>query len=258
MSYLKDTVDYIFLIESNQTHSGMDKKFYYVDKYKEILNSINDTGKLIVEKIDFPDNLKLAWHREKHQRNIAKSIILNHMGSRKFILIVGDADEIPRKELLESFPKRYDEFNEPKHLRMIFHYYSFKWVTKDMWSQAFVVNDVGLATLHKLSDERVKRVGFSTIDNAGWHCSYFMTANDVINKLKSFAHQEFNHENYQNLEWVQKSIDEGKDLFNRTRRHAVDIRRADGSHGFPYCHNCNNLPGYGLFKIPNITSTSTS
>ena len=82
MSYLKDTVDYIFLIESNQTHSGMSKEFYYVDKYKDIIESINSTGKLMIEKITFPDSLKSAWHREKYQRNIAKDVITNHRMSQ--------------------------------------------------------------------------------------------------------------------------------------------------------------------------------
>eukprot|EP01041_Mallomonas_annulata_P011017 gene11016-23015_t len=251
IAYLYDVVDYFILIESDETHSGAPKSFYYADQYKDVLNSFNSTGKIILERISFPQNMKWSWHREKYQRNMAREIILERMGPKPFVLIVGDADEITRKDLAANLTTRYREFDTPAHLRMIFHYYSFKWVTRDLWSQAFVINDVGLRNLTRhLSDIRVEKPIFydNLIDNAGWHCSYFMNTSDIIKKVKSFAHQEFNREGVHQLEWVERCRKEGIDLFNRTKN---ALRRCDGHYGYPKCDTCKSLPQAELFDVPS-------
>ena len=279
MMYLKDVVDYFILIESNLTHSGVDNNFYYIDKYKNILKTINDTGKIIIEKVTFPTNynwvnyhrekypknipkdvitkrinLRYMWYRENYQRNIAKDIITKRIGTQKFILIVGDADEIPKKELVKSLNQRYNEFNEPKHLHMALHYYSFNWFNNNIWSKPFIINNIGLSKINHLTEERNSKVNENnTINNAGWHCSYFMTPEDIKRKLKSFAHQEYNHEGFQQVEWIQRCIDEGIDLFNRTGMISLNIIKYDGSHGYPYCKDCQNKIEFNLFHMPNFT-----
>ena len=46
-----------------------------------------------------------------------------------------------------------------------------------------------------------------------------MSSEQVQNKIKSFAHEEYNKEEYNNLNYIQNSIDSGRDLFNRNQKY---------------------------------------
>lgn len=256
IAYLKDAVDFFILIESESTHSGVRKPFYYVDKFRDILLYLNSSGKIITKKISFPHHLKKhryefqkTWARETYQRNIAKTLVPRHFPNASFLMIVGDADEIPRLELVKGLSMRYNDFGLPFHLGMSFHYYSFKWIIPDIWQKSFVINSAGLIRLSKeLSDERVKEEDLLVLHDAGWHCSYFMNSSDVVKKIKAFAHQEFNQERFLSKQWVEKCRVEGLDLFQRN----TTIARYSGGKGYPACEACARLPGYRLFEIPSI------
>ena len=40
------------------------------------------------------------------------------------------------------------------------------------------------------------KIKWNIVENGGWHFSYLMDAQNIQNKLKSFAHAEFNNEFY--------------------------------------------------------------
>ncbi len=50
---------------------------------------------------------------------------------------------------------------------------------------------------------------------AGWHLTYFMTPEQIKNKLESFAHNVYNTDYYKDLGRIQTCITERKDLFDR-------------------------------------------
>ena len=53
------------------------------------------------------------------------------------------------------------------------------------------------------------------INNGGWHFSYLMNVKQIIKKIKSSTHTEYNRKKYLNPKIIKKRISEGKDLFNR-------------------------------------------
>ena len=53
------------------------------------------------------------------------------------------------------------------------------------------------------------------INNGGWHFSYLMNIKEIIKKIKSSTHTEYNKKEYTNPKIIEKRIREGKDLFNR-------------------------------------------
>jgi hypothetical protein len=53
------------------------------------------------------------------------------------------------------------------------------------------------------------------IPDGGWHFSYFGNVQFIKNKIKNFAHQEYNNENVLNAEQIYDSIEKGKDFLSR-------------------------------------------
>ena len=74
-----------------------------------------------------------------------------------------------------------------------------------------------------LRDQKIKKNSFwnlfktqwNIIQNGGWHFSFLMDAKQIKSKLNSFAHEEFNNSNFNNLDKINYSIEHNIDLFNR-------------------------------------------
>ena len=47
------------------------------------------------------------------------------------------------------------------------------------------------------------------IKNGGWHLSYFGDLNFIVNKIKSFSHQEYNNNNYIETDKLEEKIKQG-------------------------------------------------
>ena len=74
-----------------------------------------------------------------------------------------------------------------------------------------------------LRDQKVKKYPFwrfdkiqwNIIKNGGWHFSFLMSPKEIQKKISSYAHTEFNNDQYKNLDRIKKKIDSRLDLFNR-------------------------------------------
>ena len=60
-----------------------------------------------------------------------------------------------------------------------------------------------------------KERSIEIFNNGGWHFNYLLKPEAISNKLKTFAHTEFNNEKYTDLEKIKDNINNLKDLFNR-------------------------------------------
>ena len=266
LGYLMDVVDYFIIVESNSTHSGKPKSFLYVDKYARVLQSLNSTGKILVHKISFPSVMnrtterKHSWEREKYQRNVGKDIVLKLMGtSHPFIMIVSDAYELPREEFVESLSRESDNGSGSFDTRSMnfvvkLFKYSFKWTHPRayLWNQGYVINDLGIKRLKPftLSDLRTNTVHVKLIPDrsywwkAGWHVSWCLKTSDVIRKLKSCAHVEFQLERLYNKNWIEKCMNNGIDIL--TNKTLIPYKY---EYGYPSCDRCKSLPGYKLLGL---------
>ena len=74
-----------------------------------------------------------------------------------------------------------------------------------------------------LRDQKVKKFSFfkffrikwNIIEDGGWHFSYLMNPEQIQEKLRSFAHSEFNNSFYTDLNRINDAINNKKDLFGR-------------------------------------------
>lgn len=228
--YLYDTVDYFVIIESKETHSGIIKEeLYHQNKtYKDFFDKYSNKIKFII--IDnFPeitdewkkthiDNYMneesyISWFKENYQRNYVFSKINYLQEYEPYIASICDVDEIPDKKVYSII--NYNNSNDPVSLEMKFFYYNFNWLKKESWYSAYVINDIGIKNYKDLSYCRTLKNKIKILQNAGWHCSYFLSKKDIIRKLESFAHRECDKEIYKTNEHISNAITNGIDLFNR-------------------------------------------
>ena len=53
------------------------------------------------------------------------------------------------------------------------------------------------------------------IIKGGWHFSFLQTPKDIIKKIQSYSHGEFNQSDFTDEKKIQEKILTGKDIFNR-------------------------------------------
>ena len=219
--YLNDTVDHFIISESNYTHSGKPKPYYLDEIWNEIPEDIRK--KIIrlkyepdISQFNFPTDIIIGdytndnWKLERQQRDLI-SQNLSSFDLDDFFM-VSDVDEIPRKEVIQELLQ-----NQEKDFCYVsaceLFYYNFKTFALDNWGGT-VFSTVRNAIKFGCDYFRTYRNNaFPPIKNAGWHFSYFGGVEQIKYKLSSYAHQEFNKENYKNDQHIQKAIEEKKDLF---------------------------------------------
>jgi len=228
---LNEQVDYFVLVESTHTHSGKEKELIY-ENNKEMFQSFHHKIiHLIVD--DFPykypninydnksDNSD-SWHNERFQRNCIFRGIQHLSLQDNDVIIISDLDEIPDPRTLERI--KNNEINITINaLQMDFYYYNLNSKKEMIWcfSKILIYKYFNEIIQNKLtcSDIRLNHIYINSdeyiINKGGWHLSYFGDAHFIKNKLENFAHQEFNNNEYANVEKIEKRVTSGIDLFER-------------------------------------------
>jgi beta-1,4-mannosyl-glycoprotein beta-1,4-N-acetylglucosaminyltransferase len=221
---LKDHVDFFIVAESKQTHSGKSKRLYYLDHVQDRLEKqgLITTNKIIHVVIDSMNNSTEPWEIETYQRNTGLKMGLDKINflGRKVgpgdALVICDLDEQPRPQVLEGL-KMCEAYPQKMRVGLALFYYSFEYMLlKSIWTRAFIrVISPGEDALEiSASNERRDNVGI-VIPNAGWHCSYcFPNLTDILNKLASTPHQEYNRPPFTNRDRILFRVRYGVSLFD--------------------------------------------
>jgi Glycosyltransferase family 17 len=142
---------------------------------------------------------------------------VNNFSQHRYIVLVCDADELPKPSTVVALKKMYDDLDTPVFLAMQMHYYNFNWALPVPWLYAYAINDRGISAQH-LSEPRLSTRDRHIADS-GWHGSYFFNPAGLIRKLQSFAHQEFNVDSIKQEAHIRHCIAHGKDLLGRGESH---------------------------------------
>jgi len=213
--YLYDHVDKFVIVEADHTFSGSPKSLNFLDnqsRYKKYLDKvIYFPYKVDIEKYNFdpvknkqitldlmtrlkPDQLA-QWQVEFDQRNyIAYALSFFPKDS---LVILGDVDEIPKKSAIELAKKMIPSSISSALLIQDIFYYGFKFKETNPWpGPVIAINEYIL----DLSPQwvRTNRAIFPQFLTAGYHLTYWNTIENIQYKIDSFAHQEYNHEQFTN------------------------------------------------------------
>jgi beta-1,4-mannosyl-glycoprotein beta-1,4-N-acetylglucosaminyltransferase len=221
LKLLYNTVDYFVIAESNLTHAGKPKPYYFEEAKARFSNWADKIIYLPVlqttKGLDFDAAIttytptSAAWQLENGQRMALQQINAQLKDDDQVIL--SDLDEIPNPAVF----KKIKTGDSPVSLSMIFHYYFLNCQNvgdEHWWNGSIVCNGKQFQALGP-QVLRDNRNNYPRIKKAGWHFSYLGGVEKIKHKIRSFAHTEFNKEEYLQDENILKAMMEGKDIFNR-------------------------------------------
>lgn len=184
MEILYPHVTKFVIVESNKTHLGQDKPFYF-EQNKELFAKYAD--KIIHKKLDISkrDN---GWDKENYQRYKISEFLKELELNDDDIVMMSDCDEIWRPEALadaRSYP--YCFFNQMYFLYYI-NLFSGKCVTGTSCCKYSVLkmldsnyNNCGLQMLRNSKDYGC------VIENAGWHYGYMGGSKTISEKSRAIV-----------------------------------------------------------------------
>lgn len=189
------------IVESPWTHSGLPKPLNLKERLAEYfgVNIIHVAAEDIISG-------GTARENETLQRNaILKGLI---GAADDDIVIISDADEIPRREAVISYKKEMGLTS----LKMDFYYYWLNCLTeKGGWDMAKIMT---YGYLRDHTPDEVRTSGYpSIIENGGWHFSWQGGIEKVMAKFKNFSHQEEAVQKHADYEKVKQKIETGQSLF---------------------------------------------
>ena len=212
-------VDYFVISESTKTHQGKEKKLNFniknFLKYKSKIKYIVADYK---KKIDFDNHTGGESPVEKHQRNQLIEGIKD--ASRDDLIILSDSDEIPDLTKLKEINKnkKYIAFSQ----KMFMYKLNLQNLNESNWIGSKITLKKNITTMQELRDLKFKNYPFWRLDKknlqiikGGWHFSFLQKPEDIITKIKSFSHGEFNENNNIDKKKIERKILENEDIFNR-------------------------------------------
>lgn len=248
MRILADVVDFHVVVESHMTHSGQPKPLYFweafeagmFDEFKDriIYSCVNELE---------GDN---SWAREAfHRAHIGK--VLQYNAAPEDWVIVADCDEIPHPDALTAITT--DDAYHAVSLPMDMYYYDFHHKLLMGWG-------VGMCKWRVEHDaNKIRRGEFPSDvpvrlsdESLGWHLSYFLTPEGIVDKISSFMHHADIAANVpRDPVWIAERIAKGEDLFGR----GLQIERVPLSDTLPryVLKNVDKYAALGWLKPEPVT-----
>jgi beta-1,4-mannosyl-glycoprotein beta-1,4-N-acetylglucosaminyltransferase len=155
--------------------------------------------------------------------------------------MLSDVDEIPRPETIEQYSPSFTKKTADFQQYMYVYYLNNRWQENGqaaIWPGTQITTHANLMKFFRGSLENlrgykwtgplrgIKRALFKTfliqkISNGGWHFTWMAGVEKIIQKLESFAHQEFNKPEHKDPETIKKLIESGKDLLVPDREYQI-------------------------------------
>jgi beta-1,4-mannosyl-glycoprotein beta-1,4-N-acetylglucosaminyltransferase len=218
LNILNDVVDYFVLVESTHTFTGKEKPLYFKDNQERFSKFRDKIIHIIVTDFPYKNNINIdnneQWINEKFQRNcISRGLEQINLNNNDIITIC-DLDEIPDSKILLKL-KNSNQDIDIKIVELDFYYYNLNCKRREKWHFTKILSYNKYKQLNAKCDD-IRFINAPLIKQAGWHLSYFGDTEFIKNKLINFSHQEYNNEQYTNVNKIQQNIDNCTDLFHRT------------------------------------------
>lgn len=201
INILKDVVDVFYIVESTKTHQG---------NPKEILGDGYSHPQLRVITLEFPEDLD-NWGRENYQR--AFQLDLSEFDSDSIVL-TSDLDEIPDPEALKWLRDNINPEVVYHFDQQLFQYYLNVQNTTEPWSGTRACS----LDIYNNTNAEILRWGrhdWITLDlpKAGWHWSFLGGEKMIEQKIRDYAHAEYNNDHF--LSQIKERMDSNEDIFGR-------------------------------------------
>lgn len=220
LNILNDVVDRFVIVEAGETHSGKPKPAYFAENRQRFAPFLDK-----IEYVYVPSLTEIAgddsWRRERAHRSEIKRG-LKDAGWHDWV-IVADVDEIPHPQTVKLLHSLWHGCQVKFELD--FYYYGFNYRVKQGWA-------IGAIAEAQHIDPNIIRIApgvdgpHAHPDHAfvcdeprtrrGWHFSYFMSPEQVADKLDAFMHHNDVAANVpRDPAWLGKQMSAGADIFGR-------------------------------------------
>ena len=218
LNILDEYVDFFVISESTRTHQGKIKKINFdIKKFPKFKNKIKFLVADYKNDIDFLNHKGGESPIEQHQRNTLIEGIQD--ASPDDFVILSDSDEIPDlSKLKEINPnKKFIAFSQ----KMFMYKLNLQNLDESNWIGSRLTKKKNISSMQDLRNLKFKKYPFWRLDKynlqiiqGGWHISFLQTPQQILKKVKSFSHGEFNNENI-NLKLIEEKIIKNEDIFGR-------------------------------------------
>ena len=232
LNILNEYVDYFVISESTKTHQGKDKKINFdIKKFSKFKDKINFIVADYKENINFENHTGGESPIEQHQRNSLIEGIKD--ASSDDLIILSDSDEIPDLSKLSLIKnnKKFIAFSQ----KMFMYKLNLQNLKESGWIGSRITKKKYLKSMQELRNLKFKLYPFWRLDKinqqiieGGWHFSYMQSPKQILNKIKSFSHGEYNNKNL-NEKIIEEKIIKGEDIFGRNSK----LRKIDIDDGYP-------------------------
>tara|TARA_Y100000590_G_scaffold426957_1_gene536633 strand:+ start:467 stop:1294 length:828 start_codon:yes stop_codon:yes gene_type:complete len=221
---LKDVVDYFVVCEANKDHTGNSKPYNFnpniPEKYKD---------KIIYIKVENLPSIKIKGKKDYKLLSIQMENLFRgiNKANDEDLIIFSDEDEIPNPDSISQFD--YIKFKFGIFLQNMY-YYKFNIMNinegNGNWAGPRICIKKNLKSFFKLRLLKTKNINYpfwridkekniQLIKNGGWHFTYLMSPKNIIKKIESMAHTEFNKSIHKNEKEISQKIKNLKDPFGR-------------------------------------------
>lgn len=237
MHILNEYVDYFVISESTKTHQGFEKKINFnLNNFPKFKHKI----KFIVA--DYKDSINFTNHTggespvEQHQRNSLEEGVKN--ASSNDLIVLSDSDEIPDLSKINQIKRENTIVAFAQ--KMFMYKLNLLNVEESGWIGSKITKKKNISSMQDLRNLKFKNYPFWRIDKGhlqiiegGWHFSFLQTSDQILKKIKSFSHGEFNN-SLLNENSIEEKILKNEDIFGR----GFKLKKIDLNENFPkYIYN---------------------
>lgn len=255
---LKNVVDKFVIAEAPFTFTGKPKPLHFdPSRFQKFADKI-----IHVVVDDMPLGSGTAWTNEEHQRNALVRGLTQALPHDWIML--SDVDEIPRPDailryrpwnLAGTFVQRFYSYfinnlairdGDPRQLR---------WWTRSKITTFGHLNKFfgtfqnlriykrspGIAGTTQYLHYKLRR---QRLREGGWHFSWLMTPEQMIRKIESFSHTEYDLPRFKSVDAIRSAIAEGRDIFEKGER----FRLVEVDDSFP-CYLAENFDQFRAWHL---------
>ena len=232
LNILNEYVDFFVISESTKTHQGKEKKINFdINNFKKFKDKIKFVTADYNENINFKKHFGGESPIEQHQRN---SLIAGIKDAHENdLIILSDSDEIPDLKKLGEIKKgkKFIAFSQ----KMFMYKLNLQNIEESDWIGSKITKKKYLTTMQSLRNLKFKKYPFWRIDKmslqiikGGWHFSFLQTPDQILEKIKSYSHGEFDNVQI-NKKKIEERILKNKDIYDR----GYTLKKIDLDNTFP-------------------------
>jgi hypothetical protein len=211
LEYMSKFIDKFYVCEIDITHQSTKSEFYSYDfiEKSNIAKKLIDDERLEFVRLSLDPSDEYFEVEKNHRIKFSEWVRENVKG--EFIGILSDCDEI----ISEDIKNYVSDIETITRLDLkMFYFTADNYSYLHPWN--YFVKVFNSADLKNYDFQTIREMNIDNIiHNIGWHFSCFGGINQVIDKIKSYSHTEYNNSNNTKRDIITNRIIDRKDYLGR-------------------------------------------